>query len=478
MSLNVLIPSCLLIGLIIFSIKKWAFKGEIFHPALIYTLVNAGMFVIFAFGPYIYTSSISPIYYYVYAFSIIAFVTGIVWGELSKSKTFHTDIKLNAKQLSFLYLFVLSLRIFELVRIGISSNFSLEDAAANRLYQGALAAESTEAPNVAALLLSTFDFSATQIATTIFVAFAYQRKKYVEMAIVFIVFTLLALFQNSRTLLFYNFFMLLIPIYTLIKDKTSLANLFKEVFIKNSKKIFIGLMIFTVVILVLTNTRSGVLEESLQKNQSEQQRNELFEKIYSAKKKDWFALALDSSDLSPSVVNPLIELSLYSGGTVASGGVTSRIATDTGLNTWGLRNYFVFHRILAQLRLDGGFSEAMRDHYYEIRDRAILEIPAILTGWLGEPGNWIMDFGYLGAPIASAITGWIIGWMYGRLFQAGPVLYGCATCVFAFAMLLSPSISFFGTFFSNSFSFFFFLWYLSNKRFRKKLKYDSRISSR
>jgi hypothetical protein len=167
------------------------------------------------------------------------------------------------------------------------------------------------------------------------------------------------------------------------------------------------------------------------------------------------------------VADTIAEMSMYTGGTVASGGVISRIASETELHTWGLRNFFVFHRVLAQLRLDAGFSDEARENYYIIKDRAIREMPAILTGWLGEPGNWIIDFGYLGAPIASLIVGGIVGWMYGRLATAGPIIHSAATSVFALAMLISPSISFFGTFFSNSISFLIFLYYLRKNSYRR-----------
>lgn len=440
---------------------KWGFKGQIFHPALIYSFINGVFLILFAFGPYFYDVEINVIYYYMYAFITIAFIVGIVLGESGKTGKVVKDITLNRKQFLFLYLITLMPIFLLLIQLGISTKFNLEEAAAQRLLA---VSKSYNESNLLLYAIGALILSFNQILPTIFITYSFKSKKYMPIVVWLIVISGLALLQNSRTLLIFNLFLLMIPYYTVIqtnyknnyrKKYFSLKNIL--ILIKNNFwKIVSILSILLILIVILTNTRSQV--RSATTVGAGDKTYELVEQLYRAEKKQWFQSWL--AEAPESSVDTIAELSLYAGGTVASGGVIARIATDTGLYTWGLRNFFVFHRVLAQLRLDGGLSDIARDNFLKIRDRVFEEIPAVLSGWFGDPGNLILDFGYVGAPVASLITGWLVGWLYGSLCRSGVVINATATSVFAMAMLLTPSVNIFGLFLSNSINFFVLLLYL------------------
>jgi hypothetical protein len=463
--IHIYIPTLALICLIFYSFIKWGLKGQIFHPALIYSCINGGFLIVFAFGPYFYAVEINVIYYYMYAFITIAFIVGIVLGEAGKTGKAVKDITLNRQQFFFLYFITLMPILLILIQLGISTKFNLEEAAAARLLS---AAKSQNESNLVHYAFMSLIISFTQLLPTIFLTYGFKSKKYITIALWLSVILGVALLQNSRTLLIFNLFLLIIPYYTVIQTNYKKTYRKKYFYLKNILiliknnmfKIVSILLILLILIVIQTNTRSQVRSETTvgAGNQTYQ----LVEQLYRAEKKQWFQSWLAQAPASS--VDTVAELSLYAGGTVASGGVIARIATDTGLYTWGLRNFFVFHRFLAQLRLDGGLSNIGRDNFLKVRESAFEEIPAVLSGWFGDPGNLILDFGYVGAPVASLITGWLVGWLYGSLCRSGVVINATATSVFAMAMLLTPSVNIFGLFLSNSINFFVLLLYLLTQK--------------
>jgi hypothetical protein len=235
-------------------------------------------------------------------------------------------------------------------------------------------------------------------------------------------------------------------------------------FIKKYKFVIVSLILIVILLIfIMTNIRSEVVSEIRQDSMRKEKRYEFISSLYKAQKKAWFSSV--SKNLPETIVNPIAELSLYAGGTVATGGVTSRIVSDTGWHTWGLRNFFTIHRILSQLNLDGGFSDSCRENFQKVQKKAFLEVPAILSGWLGDPGNAILDFGYLGALLASLCTGWLIGWMYGCFFQSDSTIQATALSILTIPMLITPAYNFFSIDLSNSLNFIgLFLYVLFNSR--------------
>ena len=215
-------------------------------------------------------------------------------------------------------------------------------------------------------------------------------------------------------------------------------------------------LLLLLITIIITNVRTEVRSDIKSKDK---QKYEYIEYLYRAKQRQWFSSVTDS--LPESIVNPIAELSMYAGGTVATGGVTSKIVSEKGWHTWGLRNYFIVHRVLSQLKLDAGLSDIARQNWIKVKNKASLEIPIIESGWISDPGNFIADFGYIGAPLASLITGLLIGWMYSRYFYSGPIINSAVTSILAVPMLLTPALNFFSIHISNSISFLFlFCYYL------------------
>lgn len=456
-STHLYISAVSLIILILYCFWKWTRKGEIFHPGFIYALINGGFFIVFAFGPYFYDTQVDLSYYYIYAFITIAFIIGIVCGETGTRKKLVKDITLNRKQFSILYLIAVIPMILLLLSLGRSTGFNLEEAAAKRVLETAQA--QNNGANLVQYTITSLIISFNQILPTIFLTCAFRTKRYVPIAVWLLSAFGIALLQNSRTFLVFTLFLLVIPSYTVIKSRYttirfSLQQLLKLIK-KNRIKILSVLAVILLLIGIMTNARTKVRIET--RTSDSDRTYELLESIYRAEQKEWFSEVL--LKVPSKSISTLTELSLYAGGTVASGGVTTRIVTETGLHTWGLRNFFVFHRILSQLRLDAGLSDEARKNFIAVMAKATLEVPALLSGWLGSPGNFIMDFGYFGAPIGAFSMGWLIGWLYSSLSGSGPVINATVTSALAMAMLLTPATNVFGIFLPNFFNFFILLIY-------------------
>ncbi len=477
MDFHIYLAAFTLIGLILYGLNKWALKGEIFHPGLIYSLVNGGIFLVFAFGPYNYDVKIDWYYYYIYALITIAFVIGINLGQKTKKNRIVKDIKLSYLQLLILFSILICLNIWQLHNSIIASdsfNFTLEGIANNRLARIALGQQQQGVnliPYVTTQLVNSF----IVIGTSIFLASSFKKKKYIPIIIWFFIAIVIAIAGSSRTSLISFAFTFAVPWFIVKKDsfagkvKISVKT-FKKFLKKNLKK-FISLgSIILVLIFVISNVRSNVEVDSYKahSNSKINYRYELIEPLFRAKKKEWFFSVIDQ--VSPSIVNPLAELSMYAGGTVATGGVVGRIATENGWHTWGLRNFFVVHRVLSWLKLDGGFSNASRDNYYKVWNMGARELPIVRPGWFSDPGNLILDFGYIFSFIPSLITGFLIGSVYSRfLSQNRPIVSSIVTSVFAFPMLLTPAFNFFGVGVSNAINFFILICYFLAKS-RKKIK--------
>jgi hypothetical protein len=135
MELHIYLSALILIALLTYSINKWLLKGQLFHPGLIYTIVNSSLFIIFAFGPYTYNLDIPWSYYYVYTLTLVFFVIGIVLGEQKRRKGNFSlrSFKIKRKQLLIIFLLVLMPLLVKLLGSGLfSENFSLEETVLNR----------------------------------------------------------------------------------------------------------------------------------------------------------------------------------------------------------------------------------------------------------------------------------------------------------------------------------------------------------
>ena len=460
------------IGLIIYSLKKWAFKGNFFHPGLVYALINAGFFVAFVYGPYIYSIQIPWIYYYSYALITIAFIVGIRLGETQKRRKWVKDIKLTSTQLWVLMLIVLVPLSLSVLESGILfGSFSLEGAAQDNLYRAASGQQNQEEVNIIKYAINQLLLSTSAISTSIFLATFIQKKKYLFGLVWFSLTLLIAIIANSRTVLILNGLILLISFYITKKEQilnrlsvTTLKHKTRK-FYKNFRRIVIAIiLVLALITVIITNVRTQVRSDTVQGG--ENLKYEIIEIAYQAKKKQWFLLA--SQTFPDSVINPLAELSLYAGGTVATGGAVADIVAETGLHTWGLRNFFVVQRVLSQLGLDAGFSDIARENWIKVQNETSKKIPAVRSGWLSDPGNLILDFGYIGAPLASLTTGVLIGWMYSRFYNSGPVIQATATCILTLPMVLTPALHFFSLNISNSINFLFLLCFFMSRSTKKR----------
>ena len=474
--LHINLAALILIGLIFYSIKTWFFKGNFFHPGLIYSFINGLIFLIFAFGPYIYKVDISWSYYYLYAFITIAFVLGTRLGEKKKNKRLVKDITLNKKQLWLLAAIIVVPIVLNSLDLGIlSDDFSLQDTAANKFHRTNLNSQQREAGvSTVRYLASNLIESFTVIATSIFLANSFRMKKYLPIVAWLSLILLVSVLLNSRTTLIRSFLFFIIPWYATRKYQVGKIKISKKklkiLFKKTTKMVIPVLLLVIVLTVVITNVRTEV--RSTFKQKAKNQKYEYIEVLYRAEQKQWFSLA--TNVLPEQVVNSIAELSMYAGGTVATGGVTSKIVSETERYTWGLRNYFIVHRVLSQLGLDAGFSDTSRENWIKTKSKVIREIPAAESGWFGDPGNWLVDFGYIGAPLASFATGAIIGWMYSRFYSSGPVINSIVACVFAFPMLITPAYNFFSIATSNSISFLVLLYYLmTNSKKITNINYSS-----
>jgi hypothetical protein len=465
MDLAIYLPSLALIGLIFYSLKKWILKGEIFHPGLIYSLVNSVFFLVFAFGPYTYNVKIDRTYYYLYSLVTIAFVIGITLGEKKKDRRFIKDINLSLGKALILMTLIILPVLETILGSGIlTGDLTLEDTARNNLYQAALAQQSREEINFLNYFLGILFNSFLTVSTSCSITTLLLKKKKLYVILWLLSGIVASLVANSRTLLLNYINALIIPFF--ITQKLNIAKTFSKINLKLiiKKNIIILILAFFVFVgltIIITNLRNEVRSQTTVGGEGKTY--ELVEYLYRAERKDWFTSA--TKILPKSLVISIAELSMYAGGTVATGGYVSNLVSETGWYTWGLRNFFFFHRVLSQLRLDGGFSEMARDNWTKIVTKASQTFPAFVSSWIGDPGNLITDFGYVGAPIASLMTGWVIGWMYSRFSKSGPVIRATTTVIFALPMLLTPALHFFSLNISNTINFFFLLyWYFTKSR--------------
>lgn len=435
---DVVITGIIALFLLGFSVNRWAIKGELFHPGFIYSLINYGFYIVFAFGPYTYKFNLDWSYHYMYLLIGCMFVLGINWGCNSGNKKVVNDIIIKPVKLFGLYIIILILTGSSLTQLTSLNSSIVEAGVENRI--NSLENLQTEL-NLVSFILGRFQDTFIKVSVTIVTAYAiYQRRNYGRVAILFLMLTLTSLLSNSRTLFILNLTPLFMVIYTILKDR-GVVDFTKISWSKNFKYTIPITLTVIFVISVMTNARSLVIASKYEKSY------EYIENTTNLQRKSWFdKLTKSQSNL---VINPIVELSIYAGSTVAHGGVFTDIAMHSNLRTWGLRNFFPIHRILAQLKLDAGISNFARNNYEKIMARAASSWPIMQYTWWGSPANFIVDFGCIGAPLASLITGWFVGWLYEQSSNSGPILKSTTHSIIFMSMILTPA---FGPF--SEFSFF------------------------
>lgn len=457
MDYTLLFCTLVTIGLILYTFR-WIIKGELFHPAFIYSVVNGGVFLIFVFGPYVYKQKIEPIYFFMYVLVISCYVFGIFWGNHLGRKRLSKEFILKPTQLSIYYWSLITFLTLVTVLptiVDIGSGGLLENAVKNR-FETIEANQDVENSNPVVFIFNILGYSLQQISFVIVTAYAiYQKKKYYRIVTLIILAVLLGALQNSRTILLFGLNTVFIPIFLYLKDKDIIN-------FKNIKKVISSLpvMLFTgltivFLIFLLTNVRSVVVSDNFNKSLK------LLENIYKAEKKDTFAVVTQS--FPDSIVNPVLQLSLYAGGTVTFGGIATDIVDDTGLYTWGNRTLNPIHRILDRSGLDGGFTARARKNYRAI----LLRGPGgFQFSWWGDPANLIVDFGRIGALLMSLLFGVIIGWVYGRSFNSGPVIKSIAHVVIVNSLILTPAVGPF-SYFPSAIALIFLIVYLLRSSIKK-----------
>ena len=440
MDINALLSSLAVLGLLIYTFKKWAIKGDFFHPGFIYSLINGGFFIVFTFGPYQYKQKIDSLYYYVYVAILYTFIIGIACGVARGRKQLVKDIKLKSTHLLAIYWLVVIVSFLTVMPL-ILGQVSLEDTVNNRF--DALAARDPGDSNPVRFIIGTLTATFLDIGNAVTVATTvWKRRKYERLIVLLLLAIGIGIIRNSRTSLLFRLTLILVPTYTILKyrgiiDLAKIKKLSKSlVFAVPALAIVIGMIFF------LTNLRSLARADSFENS------IQSIERIYSAEQKPVFVNI--KKVLPDLLVNPISQFSLYAGGTVAFGGVATDIAFNSNLKTWGTRTLNPIHRIIDRARLDGNFVEWARQNYFEIVEKGP---PGFGFSWWGDPANFIVDYGLFGATIASAAIGWIIGWMYGRISNSGPILKSASTAILLNSMILTPAVgpfSFYPSFFSLS----------------------------
>lgn len=460
MNRDIFLPSLAAICLLIYALKKWALKGEFLNPCFIYSMINTGIFIIFTFGPYIYTYSIQPYYYYLYVIVLYCFVAGFIGGCAKGRKKLVKDIKFTSTQLFIFYLVAVIIIIFGIVPLILASGGSLEGAVSNR-FESMGSGLNTTRSNPIVFVLRSLQFSFIQISTALITSYAlWKRRHYKRIIVLFILMTLNALFLNSRTTFVFGLVLILIPIYTSLKDR-GLIDLTKIKWSKNFKYTVPAITITVLMIFILTNLRSSVTTESNNLNFP----FESIEYLLGVERKVWFDRLANALPIT--IINPIAELSLYAGGTVACGGAVSQIVLDSSLYTWGGRSFLPIHRIVDRLGIASGIIQLAQQNYQEILGRGR---PEFYFYWWGFPANLFVDFGMIGAPLVSTIIGWSIGWIYSRICNSGLVLKSTGTALILNCMILTPAVSPFGYFpnFINLFCIGFYVFRKSYKKYVKK----------
>lgn len=462
MDYHLYLTSLVALGLVIYSIIKWAIKGDIFHPGLVYSIINGGLYIVFVFGPYIY-KPVPEIYYYMYVLIICVFVQGVILGNARGICKQVKHIKLKPLHLFIIYwlsvFFILKLFIPLVISVG----GSLERGVEERFESINFSRDITNSNPLAFVLTGTIN-SLFQISITMVTAIFWQKHKYQKIALLALPMILYCIFSNSRTCLVYVFITIFIPFIIVLKEEIELKKLKKKK--KEEKdlmiinKILLLLVILIILLLFMTNVRSLAIKKDLNYAY-------ILEEIYQAKRKEKYFI----SQLSPELSDPILVLSLYAGGTVWFGGIATDIVIDYGLKTWGTRSINIIHRIMDRSGLDGGFANWARENY-----KNILAIGpyGLEFSWWGDPANFIVDYGLTIAPIAAITIGWIIGWMYGRISNGGIILKSTGTVIILQSIILTPAVSPFGilgNFINLSILGFYLLNNSYNKNKRKKIIY-------
>jgi hypothetical protein len=442
--------------LLLFAFKKWALKGDVFHPGFIYCVINCGFFIVFAFGPYSYDFKLDLAYYYVYVIISFAFVAGIIRGGVQGSKKIVKEIKLSYLQLWIIYGILLTLLLSVLISLIRGGVIDLESGVDNRTEQ----IEQVQSKlNIIAFISAIIQTSFIRLSSAIITAYSVaQRQHYLRVALLVILLTLNGIITNSRTSFLIGLLPILISIYSVLKDQ-GVIDFSKIRWSKNFKFTLPITIIILFVIGTLTNARSSIVAADYTVPY------EYIESTTSLHRKEWFNEFAKSQPVA--IVNPIAELSIYAGSTVAHGGLVSNVAMRSGLRTWGLRNFFSIHRILSQLKLDGGLSDFSRKNYQSIVANAASSLYGIEYSWWGYPANLIVDFGYIGSPLASFITGWMLGWIYGRVSNSGSILKATGYSMVLIAVLLSPAFGPFGDL-SNFTTFLIIIIYILNNSINPK----------
>lgn len=432
---NILVTGIGALLLLIFSFRKWAKKGDIFHAGFIFSIINFGFFIVFAFGPYEYFFNLPWSYYYMYILIGWMFILGLIWGEAKGNKLRVKEIKINSAQLFFLYILVVAASAYTIFQSKILNDYNLQEGVINRTEQ--LNQEDLKV-NIASFILGKVETSFTHIVAALVTAYAvYRKKNYVRIIFLFLILTAEAIFTNARTTFILGVLLIFITSYTVLKEQ-GFVDFSKIKWSKNFKFTIPALILTIFVIGFMTNIRSSVIASEYSVPY------EYIESITHLKRKNWFNKFAHSQPVS--LVNPIAELSIYAGSTVAHGGLVADIAIDSNLRTWGLRNFFSIQRILAQLGLDAGISKIAVHNYYNLVAKAEAYLPFIKYSWWGFPANLIIDFGYIGAPLASLVTGWLMGWIYGCVSQGVIILKSISYALILSSIILTPALGPFSDF--------------------------------
>jgi hypothetical protein len=443
-----------LLGLIMYTLAKGPLKGEFFHPAFIFCLINSIIFIVFTFGPYEYTYQINWFYPYTYLLIISSVIGGIFFGYASGRKKLVKEIKLTSSQLSRFYLIALVSGLVLVVPLILLTGGSLENAVTNRFETYNSGAERSD---VVSFLLGNAQSSLNLISTAVISSYCVvQKRNYHRIGALFLIASIYALFLNSRTDFILILITIIISLYTTLKLTTT-WHLSKSQILKNIKLIVPSVVIGITVIVFLTNLRSSVTNK-----ETVEFPYETIEKLLQVTRKAWFEpLVFVVPD---SIMNPISQLSLYAGSTFACGGAVAKIALYYGLYTWGGRSLTPFHRVLERSGLGAELVATARDNYDKILE--ISGRPEIFYAWLAPPGYFTVDFGLIGAPLVSIIIGWIVGWIYGSVSKSGPILKSTATSILVTSMIMTPATSPFG-FLSSTISYLWLGWYLLAKSYKK-----------
>lgn len=433
---HILFNGCLSALLLLYTFRKWVLKGDLFHPGFIFCLINCGFFIVFAFGPYSYGFNLDISYYYMYVLINLAFVIGIILGGSKSNNKIVKDIKISYLQLWVIYVVLVGLLLAKLSTLILGGNgITLESGVDNRAEQ----IEQIQSKlNITAFILTIIEVSFVRLSSAVITAYSVcQRKRYLRIAVLAILLALSGIFINSRTSFLTGLLPILIAIYTVLEDQ-GVIDFTQIKWSKNFKFTVPIIILILFVVGLITNVRSSIVAADYNRPY------EYIESTTNLQRKQWFNEFAQSQPVA--IVNPIAELSIYAGSTVAHGGLVSKVAMTSDLRTWGLRNFFPIHRIFAQLKLDGGFSTFARENYQRIAASAALSLPSIEYSWFGYPANLIIDFGYVSSLLVSLVTGWVLGWVYRRVSSSGSILKATGYSIILISVILTPAFGPFSDF--------------------------------